>query len=508
MTDLLAQLADALDGASGRGTLWTRGDTAAGVEAPGRVWVTGTSGTVVYDLPGVDLTRGGLLPVTGPAPDGAVERRIVLRGAARDLFARDDSEVTISGPAGTGKSLPCLLLVHLAAVLWPGARCLVARKVAATLGATTLVTFREKVAGDTIAAGAASWFGGSVAEPASWRYVNGSRVVVGGLDAPIKIMSSEYDLVFVDEATETTPDDWEAISTRLRRAVLPWQQQIGALNPGSPTHWLKQRADTGTTPMLASRHTDNPAYFDADGTPTPAGTRYLAILDKLSGVRKLRLRDGLWAAAEGVVYDGWDDAVHLVDAYPVPEAWPRWWSVDFGYTNPAVVQWWAEDPDGRLVLYRELYMTGRLVEDHARTILALVTDGPGRWTEPRPRAVICDHDAEDRATLERHLGLSTTPASKAVSPGIQAVQARLRPAGDGRPRLTLMRGVLVERDEALTEARLPASTAEEVGGYVWDTSGGKRPKEQPRKEHDHGMDAMRYVVAELDLGARPRLRWM
>jgi phage terminase large subunit len=39
-------------------------------------------------------------------------------------------------------------------------------------------------------------------------------------------------------------------------------------------------------------------------------------------------------------------------------------------------------------------------------------------------------------------------------------------------------------------------------------TGGAGLKEQPLKENDHGLDALRYVVAERDLGGRPRLRWV
>jgi hypothetical protein len=165
-----------------------------------------------------------------------------------------------------------------------------------------------------------------------------------------------------------------------------------------------------------------------------------------------------------------------------------------------------------LYLYREIYRTKRLVEDHARDILKLVTDVKGNWTEPRPRAIICDHDAEDRATLRKHLGLATIPAKKDVSPGIQAVQSRLKRAGDGRPRLFLMRDAVVERDQELVDAGRPACTAEEVVSYVWDITpamvrAGKAPKEQPRKEDDHGMDAARYVVADRDLRREARVRF-
>src|SRR5690606_20066097 len=83
------------------------------------------------------------------------------------------------------------------------------------------------------------------------------------------------------------------------------------------------------------------------------------------------------------------------------------------------------------------------------------TTPDGRWLEPRPTAVVCDHDAEGRAVLERELGVETTPAHKSVLDGIQAVQARLRVAEDGKPRLFFVRGALVERDPELEGARRP-----------------------------------------------------
>ncbi|MEU1372994.1 phage terminase large subunit [Streptomyces triculaminicus] len=430
------------------------------------------------------------------------------RGAARELFKSRDSEVAMAGPAGTGKSLACLYRVHFAALNNPGIRCLVVRKTAVSLGSTTLVTYEKKVAAHALAAGIVRWYGGSPREAASYRYDNGSVIVVGGMDKPEKVLSAEYDLVFVDEATELTETDWETIGTRLRNGRLSWQQQIAACNPSHPTHWIKQRSDRGGMRMLHSRHHDNPAYVHADGTLTDQGKDYMGKLDALTGVRRLRYRDGIWAAAEGVIYEGWDEALHVVDPFEIPSSWTRWLVIDFGYTNPFCAQWWAEDRDGRLYMYREIYRTRRLVEDHAKHILRLVTDKHGAWTEPRPRAVICDHDAEDRATLEKHLGMSTSPAKKSVSDGIQAVQSRLKVQPDGRARLMLVRGALVERDPELDAAKKPACTEEEITGYVWAIKPGAAGglKEEPLKENDHGCDATRYIVAERDLSARPRIR--
>jgi phage terminase large subunit len=447
------------------------------------------------------------------------------RGAAAQLFRTRDSEVVIAGAAGTGKSLACLYRLHFAALGRPGIQCLIVRKTAVSLSSTTLVTFRKKVAAEAIATGVMRWYGGSAQEAAGYKYDNGSVINVGGMDKPDKILSSEYDLVFCDEATELTVTDWETIGTRLRSGVLPWQQQIAACNPGPPSHWLKQRADAGKAVMLTSVHRDNPAFVNADGTLTPAGVDYMSKLNNLTGVRRLRLKEGLWAAAEGLIYEEWRNEVHVLPTFDIPQEWPRWWSVDFGFTNPFVLQCWARDPDGRLYLYREIYRTKRLVEDHARDILRAVRRcaqcceskershdchacGTCRleWIEPRPRGVICDHNAEDRATLERHLGMGTTAAKKTVSDGIQHVQMRLKTAGDGKPRLFILADTLISRDAALDDSKKPASTLEEITGYVWDSKDGKPPKESPVKEDDHGCDALRYMVAGLDLGGVPRLR--
>lgn len=429
------------------------------------------------------------------------------RGASLDVLTRKDNEILMSGAAGTGKSVGALMKLHLTCMKVPRVRELIVRKTHASLTASTLVTFRQKVAAEALSSGAAHFYGGSPQEPASFRYYNGSVIVVGGLDRPSRLLSTEYDLAFVDEAIEATPDDLDTIVTRLRNGRLSYQQLIMATNPGAPTHHLKQRADSGRCTILYSVHEDNPRLFHG-GEWTEYGQQYLARLDSLTGATYERMRWGKWVAAEGLIYEEWNPAVHLVNRFVPPKSWTRWWSIDFGFIHPFVCQFWAEDPDGRLWLYREIVHTRRLVEDHAKQILSLVTDGKGNWTEPKPRAVLADHDAEDRATLEHHLGLSTVAAQKTVSDGIQAVQSRLRPAGDGKPRLLVMRDSVVERDPLMVESKIPIGFAEEILAYVWDQGKGKNPKEAPVKEHDDSMDPGRYMVAERDLGGRPRVRFM
>ncbi|MFI1562192.1 phage terminase large subunit [Streptomyces sp. NPDC020490] len=431
------------------------------------------------------------------------------RGAALEAMRSKDPEILLSGAAGTGKSVGALHKIHFACLSKPKVRALVVRKTLASLTASTLVTFREKVAKEALEAGVVRFYGGSAQEPASYKYANGSVIVVGGLDRASRLLSTEFDLAFVDEAIEVTDEDLDTIVSRLRNGVLSYQQLLMATNPGPPSHHLKQRADAGRCRMLYSKHEDNPRLYSG-GEWTEYGLAYLARLDTLTGARYHRMRWGKWVAAEGLVYEGWDESVHLVDRPTVTAAWQRWGSIDFGFTAPFVYQDWWEDPDGRLYLANEVYFTRRLVEDHAKTIRDLLYWPSGQPRGQLPRAIYADHDAEDRATLQRHLGLSTKPAHKSVSDGIQAVQSRLRVQADGKPRLFICRDALVERDPELEARSLPMGAAEEITGYVWAVRPGHKGglKEEPLKENDHAMDALRYMVAARDLVGRTKLRWM
>jgi PBSX family phage terminase large subunit len=412
------------------------------------------------------------------------------RGAARALWKCRDHEVMLAGPAETGKTYACCQ--KLDALLWkyPGSQAVMVRKTLASLHTTVLKTYRNVLGPETPVA----FYGG---EKPQWAdYPNGSRLYFAGLDKASKALSSERDFVYVNQAEELSLGDWETLTTRCtgRAANAPYSQILADCNPGPPSHWIKHRPSLR---IFESRHEDNPTLYTEDGRLTDRGERTMAVLDALTGVRYLRLRKGLWAGAEGMVYEEWDPAIHCVDPFEIPADWRRIRSIDFGFTNPFVCQWWAIDPDGRLYLYRELYGTNRLVSDWGSEIRHIE-----RWDDPERRepieATVADWDAEGRATLE-DAGILTTPAHKKVKEGIEAVQLRLRRAGDGRPRLFVFRDCRVEADPRLSEAGKPTCTAEEFEGYVWAPAAENRPaKEEPLKVNDHGLDALRYAVAYAD----------
>jgi phage terminase large subunit len=171
----------------------------------------------------------------------------------------------------------------------------------------------------------------------------------------------------------------------------------------------------------------------------------------------------------------------------MPQGWHGWSkrrSIDFGYNDPFVCQWWA-GRDDEWYLYREIFHSGRIIEDHAKQIVSL---SQGEEYE----CTVADHDREDRETLHRH-GVDTIPAVKDIEHGIDEVKARLQRGTNARPRLFFLKGCTVETDPALIAARRPASTVEEFDAYLWKTRRGVDvPKDEPADADNHGMDAMRY----------------
>lgn len=421
-------------------------------------------------------------------------------GASWQLFHDQSPEILLSGPAGTGKSRACLEKLHFILNEVPGVRALMVRKTRESLTESALVTFEEKVLPRSHAVLAA---GGQRRVRQSYSYPNGSVLVVGGLDKPGKIMSTEYDLIYVQEAIELDEDSWEALTTRLRNGVLSYQQLLADTNPDRPMHWLKVRCDTRRCWLLESRHEDNPVLWNAPaGDWTQAGRVYLTKLDALTGPRKQRLRYGRWVQAEGVVYDSWDHARHVVASWDAASAKRFVAGVDWGFTNAGVILVGAVDGDGRLTIVEEVYQSRQTIDwwvDKAKALKA----------KYRVERFACDPSEPAYIEQFRRAALNAVEALNDVMPGIGAVTERLQDTGDGRPRLTYLRSALHARDRALDEVKKPASMAEEIDGYVWNTTGGRKKGEEPVKQDDHGMDALRYLVTELDLRPMRKLNlWM
>ena len=292
------------------------------------------------------------------------------RGSAARALFNTDRELVVSGPAGTGKSRACLEKLHYCCNAYPGTRALIVRQTRASLSETGLETFENHVLGAThpivLDGPKRPW-------RSSYRYPNGSQINVGGMDRPARILSSEYSLVYWQQAEEGTLWGYETILTRLRGGGMPFRQLLSDCNPESPMHFLKQRCDAHQATLINTQHTDNPLLWDdVRHEWTEFGEEYIGTLDRLTGARKLRLRFGVWVVPEGAIYSLFDEERHKVAAFNPPALWPRIVAIDpVGAFIGAL--WLAYDPTARVLnVYREyLEPFGPPTGDHVKAVLKL-----------------------------------------------------------------------------------------------------------------------------------------
>jgi len=393
--------------------------------------------------------------------DESDPRGVELRGGNLGIYTSKEPAVIVSGPGDTGKTFACCAKLHTACIRYPGSQHSMMRKTFASMAGSVIQTFNRLVKGWPVT------IHGS-ATPTRYTYSNGSVVWVGGLDNPERALSSERDSIYINQAEEITQKDWETVSTRCtgRAAVVKYPQLFGDCNPSGSRHWIRELAKLGALKLLTATHKDNPTIYDAGGSVLPGAQRRLDSLSRLTGVRRKRLFEGVWATAEGAVYDNFDATIH-VRTRQRSEMKRFYLAIDDGFTNPAVILDIGEDNDGRWHCFREFYQRGQMRE----TVVATAR----RWhSESRADVVAVDEAAPELIAQLTASGLPAMGGKGKVLDGIRKVQDRLTVQGDGLPRYTLDPSCLDHQNE--------------FESYVW-----KPEKDEPTKEFDHSLDAVRYL---------------
>lgn len=395
--------------------------------------------------------------------DESASDGLELRGGVRAAFGYKGQQFVLSGPADTGKTYGMCSKLHLTCLKYAGSQHSMMRKTFASMAGSVVQTFLRVTAGAPVTV-----LGGD--RPTKFQYHNGSTVWVGGLDNPERALSSERDTIYIPQAEELTLKDWETIATRCtgRAAVVAHPQLYGDCNPSGSRHWIRELAKVGTLKLFNATHKDNPTIYKADGSLTVSGERRLSALSKLTGVRRKRLFEGIWATAEGAVYENFDATIHVLTRDP--SEMKRWFlAIDEGFTNPAVILLVGEDSDGRWHVFMEFYQSGVLQETVVKTALA--------WQrEHNCELVAVDEAAAGLIADLNAVGCFARGGKGRVVDGINRLQNRLELAGDGRPRLTF--------DPSCVNC------VNEFESYIWQPD---KPKDTPVKEHDHTSDALRYL---------------
>jgi PBSX family phage terminase large subunit len=386
---------------------------------------------------------------------------------------RDKAPVLLlTGSAGGGKSRLAAEKIHGYCLKYPRATWLIMRKAREWTGRSIVSLYNQSV----VAGDPRVQFNKS---EGTFYYSNGSVVYSGGMldDRQREAVRSiggdgGLDGAWLEEANAFTRLDYEEVVGRVRHTAAPWQQIILTTNPGGSLHWIKKQLIEGReASVYYSGAKDNP-------NNSPA---YLTNLEKLSGAMYERLVLGKWVQAEGAVYDMFDHRVHVTERQ-YAEFKTFGLAMDEGYTNPAVILLIGVDSDDRWHIFREYYERGKLQEtvvQQAKEWFFNVYKPEGAEVPTQCQLVAVDEAAAGLIADLRNNGIPAEPAKGKVFAGISAIQDRLKVQPDGKPRLTVDPSCI--------------NTINEFESYVW-----KRPsstgviKDEPQKENDHAMDAIRY----------------
>lgn len=391
----------------------------------------------------------------------------------------DTSKIVVcTGGAGGGKTRLAAEKIHAYAMRYPKSTILILRKNRQSI-TNTIITFLNSQIWQP--------YGHDKAikhEQTKHRFIypNGTMIIYGGMAdesqrQQIRGIGGDggVDFVWMEEATLFTEEDFQEVLARLRGRGPGFKQILLTTNPDSPHHWIYKRliAKLNAASIHESFAIDNPTTTQ----------EYLDTLQSIGGIRGDRLGKGLWKQSEGVVYPEYNHLIHHIDYKYIPHTWRRIRAMDFGFRNPSVCLWLAQDHDGIIYKYKEIYQTEKTIADLAPIILEMSN---GENIEE----TVVDHEPEFQEQLAR-AGIPNIAAYKHVQTGIEAVRQALRVGKDGKPGLYFLGNHNIEEDKELKRRYLPTSTEEEITLYCWDP----KKLDEPIKKYDHGLDALRYGIA-------------
>ncbi len=238
-------------------------------------------------------------------------------------------------------------------------------------------------------------------------------------------------------------------------------------NPDGPYHWFKinwiDKLDLKNLLYLHFTMDDNLSLSEK------IKARYRAMY---TGVFFQRYILGLWVVAEGVIYDMFDKAKHVLDAITGLIKDIYYVSVDYGTQNATVFLLWCKNNKGQWVCIKEYYYSGR-DEDSQKTDTEYADDLRAFLGDIKPAKIIIDPSAASFIAELKKRGYSIKKARNDVLDGIRFVASMLN-------------------QEKIAFAASCVNTILEFNSYIWDVKASDKGEDKPIKQHDHAMDAVRY----------------
>ena len=297
--------------------------------------------------------------------------------------------IGFGGARGGGKSWAVRTKAVLLALRYGGIRILILRRSYPELMNNHILILRRELNGIAIYND----------KQKAMTFPNGSTISFtycardGDLD---RLQGVEYDVIFIDEATQFSEFQMKTIIACLRGVNNFPKRIYYTCNPGGQGHqyikriFVDRRYEEGEDPadytFIPSLVTDNRALLEQQ-------PEYIRQLEGLPPKLRKAWLEGDWNVFEGQFFEEFADRpehyrdrtwTHVIEPFPIDPNWRIYRSFDWGYHRPFSCGWWAVDYDG--VVYRILELYG-----------CTQTPNEGvKWTPPQVFAKIHEIEREHR----------------------------------------------------------------------------------------------------------------
>lgn len=337
--------------------------------------------------------------------------------------------------------------------------------------------------------------------PIEFEFSFGSVVEGKTADHPESLLGEGLDWLVFDESAKCKQSVWEYF---LRPTLSDRDGECLFISTPNGYNWVYDLYMRGQDPNFpewcsyTSPSWDNPYLNKADIEEARRTLSAAAFAQEYGGEFTLYA---------GQVYKEFDERIHVIPEanLRIPTGWKRYRAVDFGYENPFACLWIAVDPEDRVYVYDEYYQRHVTLEGHCSFLVKPTdysfTNFPRRDIALNNYVPVFDKSdtnyeltivdisgASQRATMLEH-GIPTAATTSEVATGLELVRRKLQLRDDGKP--------------ALFVSSRCVNTIKEFNLYSYSET---TTKEEPVKEWDHAMDALRYAMIILASGPTRELK--
>ena len=393
-----------------------------------------------------------------------VEPKAINQAYLPHLLGNNHRYQIFFGGSSSGKSF--FLATRAVLDCMTGRNILVLRNVARTIGSSCW----NEICKAMVRMGLTEYFAVNKTDRTITCVLNEAQILFAGLDDVEKVKSitprnGPLTDVWMEEATETSYEDYKQLDKRLRGASKHAKRLTLSFNPVYKTHWIyreffgiwddtKNYAESSTVSILKTTYNDNKFLTDDD--------RAVLENEKDPYFREVYTL-GNWGVLGDVIFRNWrtEDLQEMSDAYPL-----RYFGLDFGFSQDpcAAVNVALDKKHKRVLIFDELYERGLINTQLAERLRPFA----GR------NFVTCD-SAEPKSIRElRNYDLNVRPARKGPDSLIHGIQ--------------WLQGYEIVVDRGCQNMR------NELTLYQWRKDKDGNSMAVPEDRNNHLIDALRYAL--------------